>query len=534
MNFSVEEELDSLKAEVALLQREKTIREENGLFFYTPHAKQYKFHSVGHITGRHCRTGNRGGKTVCGAAEDIAYCIGGRTWARRSFEVKNGKGETVITHEGGFNHPLVRHGIPDFPVKGLLLVHDWDKSAEIFTNMEGSYDRWGALMKILPKKNLVDVLKNKQGNVDRIVIQRDPEFGGGQSMIYIDTYKAFVNSPLSAESSSWDFIHVDEPIPEEMFVAHKRGLVDRNGKFWINCTPLEYPWIAEEFTPEKKAGKKPSIEEGVEWNKGSSISRFAISWGIADNPHNTKEAIEEFLASVPAESLACRRDGTPKESSGLIYSDFVYDEHVLSSLPEGWEDFDLPPKDFTTYVFWDYHIRLPQAVLFIAVSPDGTVYVFDELFSETGIGANAELIHARLRERNLGDNLIDPLALVKGPRDETTVVEDLLGFDLFFQPASKDKRRGILALQNRLKERSPKGAPSIFFSPYLKETLREIERYSYKYGTNEPKDENDHMMENLYRAIIHPVAYRASEDLDSARREVLHKTKVGLSFSAIR
>ena len=58
-----------------------------GINFYRPHAKQDKFHASGDKTGRYVRTGNRGGKTKCGAAEDVAWLLGGRVWYKNSFEM---------------------------------------------------------------------------------------------------------------------------------------------------------------------------------------------------------------------------------------------------------------------------------------------------------------------------------------------------------------------------------------------------------------------------------------------------------------
>jgi hypothetical protein len=83
-------------------------------------------------------------------------------------------------------------------------------------------------------------------------VKRLTEFGGGESVLYVDTVESFKHAQLSAESSYWDFIHFDEPCPRELFIAHKRGLVDRNGKFWFNCTPISEVWINDEFCPPRQ------------------------------------------------------------------------------------------------------------------------------------------------------------------------------------------------------------------------------------------------------------------------------------------
>ena len=139
-------QLNELRAEQERLKRAKQLRQAYGIDFYRPHAKQDKFHVAGHKTGRYARTGNRGGKTKCGAAEDVAWLLGGRTWYRHSFDVLDGQRNVVRHHVGARNHEFVTKGISAHPVKGLLLVNDWDKATEIFTNRAGSYENWGELV----------------------------------------------------------------------------------------------------------------------------------------------------------------------------------------------------------------------------------------------------------------------------------------------------------------------------------------------------------------------------------------------------
>jgi hypothetical protein len=38
-----------------------------------------------------------------------------------------------------------------------------------------------------------------------------------------------------SESSDWDFLHIDEPCPRDMYVANARGLIDRGGSDWFTA-----------------------------------------------------------------------------------------------------------------------------------------------------------------------------------------------------------------------------------------------------------------------------------------------------------
>lgn len=513
-------ELQELRAENARLARIRALQESYGINFYVPHAKQDKFHSVGHVTGRYCRTGNRGGKTKCGSAEDVAWLLGGRVWYRNSFDVvgmttdDRGLRTRFVSrrHVGAQNHELITKGIPQRPVKGLLLVNDWDKAKEIFTNQTGSWETRGELFQLIPAEALGEkaVHLSRGGHVDQIRVKRPREFGGGESLLCIDTVESWKHAKMSAESSDWDFIHLDEPCPEAMFTAHKRGLVDRGGKFWINCTPLDEMWINDEFCPPGHRMVKEA-PEGQEFFKDASkkVSRFIITWSIWDNPHNNDDAIDEFKAGLNREQRACRLSGLPLAMAGLVYKDFIFDIHVPADVPRGWRAWNDPPKDYTIRVAWDVHQRIPQAILFVATAPDGTAYVYDELFFDPLIGPNATELQKRLRGRHVVSYLIDPFAVIPNAIDGSSVLDELLNFDLCFEKASKDLTLGISKVQERLIERrvnSPE-VPTICFSPHLEQTLYEFTHYVYDSNKNEPKDADNHMMENLYRLVLDGLDY---------------------------
>ena len=533
-NIETQIRLLDLRQQNEDLKRAKALRESYGVFFYRPHERQDKFHAAAHVTGRYCRTGNRGGKTKCGAAEDVAFALGYRPWYQYEFPVLgvryvNENRETYIhhVHKGYEEHPLVIHGIPQRPIKILLICADWDKAQEIFTNCNGSYENWGEYFQLLPR-DAVFIHKSRGGYVDRIDVKRPDKYGGGLSSIYVDTIESYKHSKISAESSDFDVIHLDEPCPRKMFIAHKRGLVDREGKFWINCTPIDEPWINDEFSPtyEQAVQDAPEGREftRVEVGGVEKVSRFIITWSMKDNPYNSDKAIAEFSAGLTNEERECRVYGLPLTMAGLVYKEFIYDMHVLCNLPKGsdgreWPAYHCPPKDYTIRVWWDFHTRLPQAVLFVATAPDGTVFVYDELFQDNLIDPVAKLILRKVVGYNVVSYEIDPFALIKNPVDESCIVDTLATYGLFFNPATKDLSRGINKVRERLNERNPlNGLPTIFFSPNLRQTLFEFTHYVYDIEKNEPKDTDNHMMENLYRAILSGLSYVAPPSKEELTR----------------
>lgn len=531
-----------LREENARLRRAKDLRESYGINFYRPHAKQHKFHTC-NATGRYGRTGNRFGKSQMGVAEDVAWALGGRTWYRTAFEVKDGKGQVVESHPGGLNHPYVTVGIPSRPVKVLILCENWKKAKSVFTNREGSVDMQGKLFKLIPRDNLGKITRSTGGDIIQIEVKRLKEFGGGSSIIRIDTVQSYKNAPQSAESDDWDLVHVDEPCPEDMFQAHTRGLMDRNGSYMFTCTPLTEMWINDKFTPPGRTGLEGNIdlrfEQEVTLEDGSvtKLSRYIVSGSVFDNPYRTPAGVAEFMSSLNEEDKQCRIYGYPLALAGAVYREFIYDMHVLCDVPKGWKEYWLPPKDYTVRVAWDVHgAKRPQAILLVATGPTGDVFVYDEMFYEPLIKPNAELLKQKLESYFVADQLIDPRACIVNPVTGTADVLDALAeYDLYFDKGSKDMMAGISATKEKLLERHVvTNLPTIYFSPKLKETLFEFSHYVYDLEKNVPIDKDDHQMENLRRLVLNGLEYvEPPKDADwtTARQPLVIRHNVDLQMS---
>lgn len=499
-----------LQQENERLRLQKQVRESHGINFYRPHWKQHKFHTTV-ATGRYGRTGNRFGKSEMGVGEDVAWCRGGREWYKYEFDVKDGEGKVRYHHPGGANHPFIRAGIPTRPIKLLILCENWKKAKQVFTNRDGSPEMWGKLFKLIPRSAIGKITRSTGGDIVQIEVKRAQEFGGGSSTITIDTVQSYKNSPQSAESADWDAIHIDEPCPEDMFNAHARGLMDRAGAYWFTCTPLDEMWINDKFTPNGQSVISDNVDLRFESVLDSeTISKYIITGSIYDNPYRTPAGVAEFVSGLSEEDKQCRIYGYPLALAGAVYREFIYDEHVLHEPPKGWTEFWVPPKNYTVRCAWDVHgARKPQAILLVATSPDGTAFVYDEMFYEPLIKPNAQLLKRKLDSYFVCDQLIDPRAMIKNPVNGTCDVLDALAEEgLFFDPGSKDMMAGISATKSRLLERgSATKCPTIYFSPKLARTLFEFSHYVYDLEKNEPKDKDDDMMENLRRLILNGLDY---------------------------
>ena len=192
---------------------------------------------------------------------------------------------------------------------------------------------------------------NHSGAVDTVICNGP----FGLSSLRFDTVKSFMSNPQGAESSDWDFIHVDEPCPEQMFKAVARGLVNRNGSAWFTLTALREPWITDAFDIN-------GIFKGI-----SSM----IEGTIYDNKYLSAEAIAAYEATLTEDEKECRLFGKPLHKAGLIYKAFQMDKHVLSILPKGWTSWMEPPKDWSYYLYINPHPHTPHMVLFLVVNPFG-------------------------------------------------------------------------------------------------------------------------------------------------------------------
>lgn len=471
------------RQKLALLQERKRLKEENGLAFYSPHPKQDLFHRAAKYKRRYLRTGNRFGKSDCGAAEDCAYALGERPWYDK-------------------NDPARTLGIPRHSTKGCIIVQDWDKAHEIFTNTEPGKSR-GKLFHFLPKDSIVSCKKGRSGTgIAEIVVR---SIHGGHSTIHLETVRSFMQNKMGLESSNWDWIHIDEPCPREMWVAVSRGLVDRAGSAWFTCTPITEAWINDYFIP--RSLTRGTFNDGYVNEDEDALQKYVLTGSSYDNPHISKEALKAFEADISEEERDSRISGIPAALSGLVYKEFSQDIHVYRDTPHGWHDPVTPPKNYTIRVYIDPHPRTPHAVSFFATSPLGHTYQYQELFRPGLVADICDHIKASVAGYAVEDFVCDPIAWNTNPVDGSCMADVFYEQGLNIVPAVKDLAYGIQATRKKLRDRDPHDNPTFLVHEDCDTFLYEIDRYVWKPDTEKPVDKDDHMMENLYRAVLSGMDY---------------------------
>jgi hypothetical protein len=511
--------LDIIEAEkeLAQLRAHNELVEKFGLLGYVPHEKQDAFHRANAHKRRYVRTGNRFGKSTMGAAEDCAWALGYRPWYP----------------EGD---PARYEGIPQKSNSILILVVDWDKAEEIFTN-EVRGQKQGKLFKLLPEGSYT-VKKNQSGKIAEVRVKSK---WGGESVICLDTVQSYKSNPMGQESSDWDAIHVDEPIPREMWIANARGLVDRNGSAWFTCTPLTEMWINDMFEPEGTVAKSVNgakvttqlIEE--EGCGKVEVSFWMIEGSMHDNPNFGGEQKARFIAELTEDERETRISGRPSALQGVIYKSFIklhWSQKNLRGLhghlfndndtrKAGWTSPSNPPLDYCVRLAIDTHPSTPHAVLFCATAPSGHTYFYTEIFEHVHPRRLALMCMGRLDDVEIPDEveeyalvrqpmrvLLEQAAYNKTPFDGMTMADEIIQAGLpLVEPAVKDLSYGILKVNQELAKTDDKGIPLLLFHEDLYETLREFHRYVWDPKTGKPVDHDDHMMENLYRLVVTGLPY---------------------------
>ena len=445
------------------LQKEKILRDSK-LAMFVPNAKQTEFIEHAKWKRRAGFCGNRFGKSTIGVVEDCSWLLGERPYMP----------------EG---HPLRRAGIPAHGVKGLVLAEDWEKVREIFTE-DKNEERPGKFFEYLSEDKIKHKQRNHLGVIEGMTIENEVDGRIRTSTIKFETVASFKTSPRSMESSDWDFIHVDEPIPNALWIAVSRGLIDRGGASWWLMTSMTEPWMYDEMI------ENCALLPDLYWMFEASMD---------DNPLLTEQDKELFLAQLNPDELECRRKGKPLAHGRLCYGRFDADRHIWKKEvpPEGWTNWHTPPPEYYCCYAIDPHPQVCHAVLFVAVSPFGDIFVYDEIFERCLISELAEKIKQRLARARFGFGLCDPSAWVKNPDTGRRWVDTLYGAGLHVQQGSKDLGPGIIQVNDMLGSSRP-----FRVFPHLRVFLKEIRTWFFD-KENHPIDKDDHMMENLRRIVQH-------------------------------
>lgn len=272
------------------------------------------------------------------------------------------------------------------------------------------------------------------------------------------------------------WIHFDEECPQAIFNECRLRLIDYNGVWWMTMTPVEgQDWIFDRFISTTQ----------------KNVAMFEVD--ISDNPHLNKEALALLEDDLDEDEKKVRRQGIFVPKGGLVLKEFDYNKHVIDSI-------STVPPTWSVYVSIDHGFNAPSAILWHAVSPQGKVITFREIYKNKTIIrdfvkmiklANSEI--GREPTLYMGDPSMSQQSAITG----TSPLQEYRRHGIPLMQAKKDVAGGI----NKMNEYLKYGM--WFVTGDCPNTIKEFRGYSFKIYNSpkiadrnnvreEPNKKNDH------------------------------------------
>lgn len=199
------------------------------------------------------------------------------------------------------------------------------------------------------------------------------------------------------EGTTVDWAWIDEPVRRNIYVALKRGMLTTGGHLWMTCTPLDEPWIFEEFYTPGVNGSDPEIE---------------VFEGTPDqNVYITQEEKDEFRSRLTEDEMEARWYGKFRHLTGRVFKEYRPDRHRIPA-------FDIP-SHWPVYCAIDPHRNKPQTAVFLAVSPQNKFYICNEIYVKCPILKLADYILDVSAQYSMVMHLIDTSAQESGWEKES-------------------------------------------------------------------------------------------------------------------
>ncbi len=225
---------------------------------------------------------------------------------------------------------------------------------------------------------------------------------------------------------------------------------------WLTMTPLNgMNWSYDEIYCAQSPGKVEIFEAT-----------------LMDNKHLPAEVIKRLRDNMKgSDEESARIYGKYFQRSGLIYKAFNRELHVIDSFPI--------PREWPILVAVDPHPRKPSAACWAALSPEGAMYVVDELCEETEqlLSEFAARVLEKCGNRRIMRRLIDPSALQKSQQTGRSTKDELARNGLSTTLANNDVHFGWDAVRLRLA--GPHGCKLFFFRNCPK-TIWQVEHLVYE------------------------------------------------------
>lgn len=272
----------------------------------------------------------------------------------------------------------------------------------------------------------------------------------------------------------------DEEPPKAIFQECRLRLVDYNGVWYMTMTPVEgQDWIFDRFIAVS--------------NK--NVDMFEVD--IEDNPHLNKQALALLDEDLDEDERKVRRQGIFVPKGGLVLKEFDYSRHVIAhskNIPNYWK----------IYVSIDHGYNAPSAILWHAVSPNGEVVTFHEIYrNKTVISVFAKLIKEANIELGVKPELYmgDPSMSQQNAITGTSALSEYRRHGIPLMQAKKDVQGRINKMNEYFKY------DMWHITEACPNTIKEARGYAFKIYASpkitdrnnvreEPNKKNDHAMDS--------------------------------------
>jgi len=428
-------EKENIKILDALKARKKAI----GMDYYTPNVMQMRAHKSMARTVLLC-AGNRSGKSHCGAMELCFHLT--RRYPEWYPEAKRFKG----------------------PIKAIVSCTSFQKALTVIEPKIAS---------LLPQ-GYYSIKRNPQGYPSRIKCKDG-------STVDILTLEM---ADQMYESADWDFAWEDEPQHQRKREAIFRGLTDRRGREIITFTPITEPWMKEELIDKADNVRIELITASIRDNLAD----------INGNEILSKEAVDEFEASLSDEFKEARLHGQFYTLRGRVYKEFNESAHVKSFSYQDPEFLGRP-----VICILDPHDRRPHHLIWAFIDPTDDIYVDRELTIHCELPDLAKMIR-KIEEENkyyVKRRFIDPNFGRKpaASGSNRSVIQEISRAGVGFYEAQDDIELGHMIVRDYLhynmdKPISSVNKPKIFFHyQNCPKTIRSLRNLQYEEWQGKTKGE---------------------------------------------
>lgn len=409
---------------------------------YIPHQKQVDFHQ-GHERGKLYIGGNRSGKTVGGIVEDIWWLRG--------------------------EHPYRNLFKP--PVRGRIVTVSYTEGIKLIIIPE--------LAKWLPPSDLINgSWEDSYSKADRVLTLSNGSTV--ELMSYDQKLEKFAGT-------SRHFIHFDEEPPQDIYNECRLRLLDTAGSWWMTMTPVEgMTWVYDDIY-------EPNLVPG------GNILVVVID--TSENPYVSEAEIETALEGLDANERKARKEGKFVQLGGVVFTEFKphYGDqgHLLEFLNV---DQLNAIKGWTHYASLDHGLNNPTCWLWHAVSPNGVVITYDEIYD------NERLVNDFAREilqRNRQPGRVSPQIYVGDPAiaqrnaqtgDSIKTAYSLAGVPLVL--GNNDVRIGIDKMNRYFKSNK-------WFIAGCPNLVRELQRVRWKIYETAKKRRDNNPREEIHKKDDH-------------------------------